>query len=436
MVRRWLADQGGSLARSPFARAVGGFMIFTAMGQSVYLVVGPLVGRLFTPAAVGAYGLLLTIVMMATAFVCLFYDNAIPAAVDDDDARQLTAGSLGICLVLCPVVGIAISLLAGLDGLSVELPAWSGLFATALLFAFVAGQLLQAWHIRRSQTMTIAHGNLGLNLVRGATQVGGGVFLPAWWVLMAGEIAGRLAYVAYLGRHAEARVFLRPRLGRDVRQVLSRYREFPLVLLPSQAVEALAYFLQIAGLGMLFGPAALGQYYLMRRTLDLPVAFFFRSLSDVFYARQAADARNAPERIRPFFTKSALLLAGIGFVGGLPLMLFGREIFLVVFGEGWGPAGVLAAVMTPAAVLNLAVAPVSRVFNLTTRPQLRFAFGFVNLVGTAVVIGLAAQRSFSLLETVIGISLVTSLSYLTYFGAGWIAAAHIRSVIEPSPSAT
>src|SRR4029079_13076198 len=156
----------------------------------------------------------------------------------------------------------------------------------------------------------------------------GGLLFPVWWILLSGEIAARIAFFIHLRLKSKGGFLLRPSLASNVRRTLHRYREFPFVLLPSQAFYALAYMLQMTGLGMVFGPAALGQYFLMRRTLDLPVAFFFRSLGDVFYARQAAEARVSPERIRPFFTKSALLLAGLGFVGGLPLMLFGPEIFV------------------------------------------------------------------------------------------------------------
>jgi len=137
------------------------------------------------------------------------------------------------------------------------------------------------------------------------------------------------------------------------------------------------------------------------------------------------------ERIRPFFTRSAGLLAAVGLLGALPLMAFGRELFVFVFGPQWSEAGAMAAVMAPAAVLNLAIAPVSRVFNLTARPHLRFAFGIANLIGTIILFALVIAGELTLFQTVIGISLVTSLSYFVYFAAGWIAAAHIRLHDDP-----
>lgn len=433
MIHRWVARGAGHLAHSPFARTIGSFMVLTALGQGIYFLLAPLIGRLFTPADVGIYGLLLTIISIASILVCLMYDYAIPVAASDEEAHDLTAGCLAIALVVAPLVGIALALVGASPLLGGQLPVWGGALATAFLLAFAVGQLLQVWRIREDRTLSIAQANLGLNLARGGSQVAGGFWMPSWWILIVGEVAGRLAFFAYLARGSGIARHFRARFDFRVRGALRRYREFPTVLLPAQLFDTIAQLIQVAGLGYLFGAAALGQYYLMRRSLDLPVAFVVRSLSDVFYARQAQDARTAPERIRPFFTRSAGLLAAVGLLGALPLMAFGRELFVFVFGPQWGEAGAMAAVMAPAAVLNLAIAPVSRVFNLTARPHLRFAFGIANLIGTIILFALVIAGELTLFQTVIGISLVTSLSYFVYFAAGWIAAAHIRPVAASNP---
>jgi len=416
-----------ALAVSPFVRSVGAFMIFTAVGQGIYLVAAPMIGRLFSPGEVGIYGLVLTIVTICAMFVCLYYDHAIPAAASDQEALDLTKACTTLALITCPLVGVMLSGLSTSEALADQIPFWSGPIAAGILFFFAITQLLQAWRVRRNDTTVIAHANLTLNLVRGAGQVGGGLLAPTWWLLLLGELAGRAATMAHMIVHSrDGRVF-RIGLGPDVRKTMRKYSEFPLVLLPSQGLDTVAQFLQISGLTVLYGTSALGQYYLMRRTLDLPVAFFFRALGDVFYARQVTEARSAPERIRPFFVKSVLLLALVGFAGSLPLILFGRPMFLLVFGPNWGPAGTMAAIMAPAAVLNLAMAPVSRVFNLSRRPHLRFAFGAANLTGTLAVLALAYAEHFDILRTVAGISITTAAAYLVYFVAGWLAAADIRS---------
>ena len=160
----------------------------------------------------------------------------------------------------------------------------------------------------------------------------------------------------------------------------------------------------------------------------MPVAFAFRSLSDIFYARLARDARDAPHRVRPFFTRSVALIAVAGFALGIPAMLASPAIFAFVFGAEWREAGVLAAIMAPAAIVNLAVAPVARVFALTTRPMLRYWFSAINLIGTAVTLTAAWYLSLDLLWTTVGLSVAIFLSYLAYFVAGYKASASLLEI--------
>lgn len=424
---RVLRAQAASLVASPFARSVSSMMAYTALGHSIYLLVAPAIGRLYTPEQIGLYGLFFTIAVTAAGFMCLLYDLAIPAARTDDEARELTIGAATIALLLCPLMGLGMTLCVGFDLFGMgQLPVWAGLLMVAMLALQIAIQLSQGWRIREQETIIIGKSNVTLNVGRGATQIGLGVFLPTWWALALGELLGRVGTLWHLLLHhplSRSRPGPKPA---QVRATLRRYREFATVLMPAQFVDGVAIVAQVSGLTMLFGPAALGQYFLMRRTLDLPTAFVFRSLSDVFYAKLADYTRTAPERVRPFFTKAFLLLAIAGLFAGSPLILFGPELFRLVYGPGWEEAGMLAAVMMPAAVLNLAVAPVSRVFALTARPHLRFATGIVSVVGTFLVMFAAWQFSWTLFQATAGLSVAISLSYIAYFVAGYVASAHMR----------
>jgi uncharacterized membrane protein YuzA (DUF378 family) len=78
--------------------------------------------------------------------------------------------------------------------------------------------------------------------------------------------------------------------------------------------------------------------------------------------------------------------------------------------------------MAPSAVLNLAVAPASRVFALSRRAWLRFAFTGVNAASTGLVLWMAWVGNWNLLSTVTGLSTAISVSYLVYFIAGIAAA--------------
>lgn len=418
-----------AIIRSPFTRNVGSMMMYTAIGQSMYLLTGPLIGRLFTPAEFGLYGLFYTFAVTASGVIFLNFDYAVPAAASKEDAIRLTIGATVICLVCTPMAGAMIAFLAwqGIAGFG-ALPLSCALLTVVLLLFQGGVQLLQNWAIRNDETTIIGKSSITLNLVRGGTQIILGTVVPFWWSLGIGEITGRIGNALHLYRKTGWQIAAwRGHTRSQVWNTLRTYRQFPLVLLPSQLLDSAVAFIQSSGLAYFFGPAGLGIYFLMRRTLDLPVAFAFRSLSDVFYARQAHDARVAPERVRPFFVRSALLLAIVGFLVGIPFMFVSPALFAFVFGAEWRQAGVLAAIMAPASIMNLAVAPVARVFALTTRPHLRFCFSAVNLVGTILAFAAVAWVSLDLVQTTIALSAVTFVAYLVYFAAGYVASSALHA---------
>jgi O-antigen/teichoic acid export membrane protein len=399
-------------------------MALTALGQGLNIAAAPLLGRLYSPEAFGLYGLFYLFVTTAAMFICLNYDAAIPAAVTDEEAQSLSEASVRLSVVICAMIAVGLTMAIQFDLMGFGgLPWWAGLLAFAILWLQALIQVVQAWYVRRQTAVAIGRAGVTLNAVRGGTQVGAGVLGGMWWGLGLGEVLGRVAALVHSLLEKGA---WRPSGGlwslHLPRAVLSRYRRFPLVLLGSTAIDAAVVFALIAVLSALYGPAGMGQYFMMRRTLDLPVAFAFRSLADIFYGRLAAHSRHAPTYVKPFYVRSVLILAAVGFVGAVPLMIWGKPMFELVLGPAWGEAGLLAAVMAPSAVLNLAVAPASRVFALSRRAWLRFAFTGVNAASTGLVLWMAWVGNWNLLSTVTGLSTAISVSYLVYFIAGIAAA--------------
>lgn len=417
-----------AIKASQFSRQIAGMMAFTAAGHMIYLLAGPAIGRLFAPEQIGLYGQLITIAGSTAMLTCLCYELAIPASRDDREASAVTVGASVLAVIISALLGVLFSTSAyyGAFGLG-QFPLWAGVLVTAVLLSHAITQIALNWQLRAQNALVTGRASVTLNIVRGGSQVAFGLFWPLWSVLVIGEIVGRLANFAHLMK-AMPRFSPRERLHWvDIRSALQRHRELPLVLTPALILDTMAIVIQISVLGVMFGAAAMGQYFLMRRTLDLPVAFAVKSLADLFFMRMAKDARDNPGLVRPFLIKSALGLAAVAVIGFLPIVFFGPILFEFVFGPNWGVAGTLAAVMVPAMVLNLAVAPVSRIFALTSRPLLRFTFGIALHIfsGTALVV--AWQQQYNLVETVAAISAALTLSYIAYFVAASVASGHLKA---------
>jgi O-antigen/teichoic acid export membrane protein len=416
------------LINRPFVRQISGMILLTAMGQGIYLLIGPLLGRLYLPDQLGYYGLFFTIWMVAQVFACLIYDQAITVADGDDEARHVTI----VCIVLCGLLSVtfgaffAVSIAQGWFGLG-AFSIWAGPLLTIALMIGVANQIAQNWRIRSNEVLKIGRSNLSLNGVRGACQVGLGFINPVWSLLIVGEIIGRIVSTRQLLGGLKANIFgsTLKKADRSIVETILRHRGLPLAFGPALVLDATAMMVQISALGMLFGPSIMGQYFLMKRTLDMPVSFAVKSVGDAIYARQILEARDAPEKLRLNFVRSAVGLAAIGLVAGLPVMLFGPQLFKLFYGPNWGLAGTLAAITTPAIILNLAISPISRVFSLSQHPHLRIIPGFVVNFSIITVFLAAVKYHLSITYTVALLSGATIMYYMSYFIAGYIAAGKI-----------
>jgi O-antigen/teichoic acid export membrane protein len=414
-------------AGSGLARNISGIMLLTAVGQGSYLAIGPLLTRHVSPAEFGLYGLFYAFMITVANFACLYFDFAIPVPREDADAGALTLGAVVIGAASCGLACIVFAAFIAFRAFGFGLfPYWAAPLCAVLLAVQITIQLQQAWRVRRQEAPSIAWGNLTLNLARGAAQVSLAILTGSWLALVAGEFAGRIFNSLQLARGLTTKTLaLQP--WRKVWRTLSRYRHFPLVLMPASLIDSVVSFGQTAAMGLLFGPAAMGQYFLMRRSIDLPVGFVFRTLSDLFYSHLADHARNAPERIRPFFTLTFFALLAGGCLLSWPLILFGPQLFRWAFGAPWEQAGRLAAIMTPAAVMNLSVAPISRVFAITRRQGLRYVFSTVSFLGNVTVLGVVRWRGLDIFQATLGISAVAVVSYFLYFLTGYVASGDVAS---------
>lgn len=413
-------------------RQISGMMGLTALGQGLYLVAGPFIGRIYSPEEFGLFGLFVTAWTFLGLFACGLYDMAIPAAASEEEAQRLSGLSVVLGVITSLVSGGALALAVAQDwfGFGV-LPIWSGIVMSAGMLTHMVVLIGQGWAVRLDKVMTIGQANVLMNGARSILQVLGGLLSAVWAMMVAAEIVARAAQAQWLRRdenRASARRFSWERLY-DTFRDNARY---PIIFGPAFTLDAVAMLIQTTMVGTLFGPAAMGQFFLMRRTLDLPVAFAFRSLSDLFLARQLAIVREDPARLRPFFVRTSAALALGGAAAGLPLIIWGRELFEIFYGRNWGSAGLMAAIMAPAMVLNLAVAPVSRVFQISSKAGLRLVPGIVNLVASLLVFAVAQVLSFDITLVVIGISIATCAQYLVYFVAGYIAAAYVSGMADSS----
>lgn len=423
-VRRWL--------RGDFARHVASLGSGTALGQLIVVAVTPLLTRLYTPADMGLFGLFASFLAIASVAATLRLDFAIATTSQPEVALRL----LALCLLVAPFTSLALgALLYAMIRLDVFayglLPLWTvplGVVALAATGAFIA---LRCWHVGRRGFAVVGRALV----VQGAARAGSSVLLglaaTGWAGLAAGEVAGRLLGIGRLWRDAGVELKRSLREGRlaGLRAELRRARHFPMVVLPSSLVDALAAALPLPVIAWLFGPAEAGQFALVWRVAALPGGLVAASVGDVFHAHAAAARDAGPQRVRGLLLDTMRMLGLVAAAIFVPACLLAPWAFGWIFGSPWRTAGEMMLWLFPLWLLSMVVSPVSRLPLVLGRPQLKIVFDACFLVLPLAALLAGAQRG--LMFAVLAYGAAAAAAYavfavLLYHAAG-------RQAVEARP---
>lgn len=409
-----------SLTRATLTLLGGG-----ALAQLLPLLLGPFIARLFTPEAFGLYTRFATVAAALAVAASLRYEQALPLARSDDEARALLALALRLLLaaVLLGVpLGWALHALGALPLAVLLAPALAtaGLLQVLMLWSnraqrFGALATSRVLHYGGAAALQLA---LGWALWRGAASGAEGA-----WALALAPLLAQLLACGGLWRPAPAggwRALLVPAsaaLRTQMRTVARQQRDFALINTPHALLGLLQDALAVALLVAWSGEAAAGFWGLALRYLKAPATLVGGAVSQALYPRLAAaradDARRLVRRLMALLGALALGLMAL-------LLLAGPWLFERVFGPPWREAGELARALAPYIAAHFVAAPLA-VVTMAWRAQ-RWAFRLALLGQLALLAALAlGLRQGGLLGGAWAVSAVM----LPYFGwyfwrlAGW-----------------
>jgi len=400
------------ISKSHFLRGVFLLAGGTALSQAIGLLAFPVLTRLYTPEAMGSLGLFLSFLGFVAVVGALRYEMAMASVDDDLVSASLFWGSLFLAIWTSLIAGLVFYLftLKGWLGYSI-FPAWMAFLIIPISAVITWGSILRYWHVRAGRFGLISQVGLWQSAGRVLGQIGL-AWLPGGTGLLTGEVIGRLLSLRQLWRE----IPLLP-TRHQIAQALKRYRYYPTTQLPSSFLDNLALVALVPVFASLFGVAVGGSLALVQRLLGAPVSLVGGAVADSFHAELVRLKAKASGKARRLLRKTALGLFGLGLPGAFLLGWLGVPMFSLVFGEEWRQAGAMAAAMSPWALAQLAVSPVSRLVFVADRPQFKLLY---DLSSVAIVVGvpyLGFRLGWGPVETMQFMGWLGAGSYLLYF---WI----------------
>ncbi|MEO7962882.1 MAG: oligosaccharide flippase family protein [Gemmatimonadaceae bacterium] len=428
-----LSGARGMLRRARASRFVRDVVLLsgsTAVGQALVALATPVLTRLYTPAEFGVFGIFLSAVSVASIGVTLQFDVAVPGARDDDEGRALVVA----CLVLTIPMTLLLTALLWLASSQV----WSGLDAigtmgVVLLMPALAGfgatSTLRYWLVRRKRFDRLGLVAVGQGASRAIVPMLLAATTAGWAGIAAGEVAGRWFGLSTMLRAAlpDLRMAFASGWPGRARVAVRRYASFVGTVLPSSLADVLVISLPLPLLSSAYGASAAGVFLLVQRLVSIPASLVGASVADVFHADASILFRTTPARLPAAVGGVAGHLFRMGAVFLLPLALVAPWGAEIVFGQEWSAAGAALAILTPAALANLVVMPVSRVLFVVRRNELKIVYDVLALVLLIGGLALARRLRLPLLGAIGALSAAQCLSYGVYYFLIRYATLHPRA---------
>lgn len=390
-----------------FLKHIGLLAGGTALGQLLYLLASPVITRLYTPVDFGRLALFTVFVRFLGVILTLRYDVAIASVTNDEEANELAISSF-LLTIIFSFFGLFIMkqlIVHELFGYG-TLPTWVAYITVPALIITGFFAVFRNMFIRDHLFNVLGSFATLRNCARAFLQVIFGIMHLGWLGLVIGDFGARGLGIGWLwrkGRKVSILDFNRSKFRKMVK-TLKRHREFPIYAVPSSALNIAATLIPIPLIAQFYGETNAGQFSLMFQTLSVPLSLIVASVGDAFHGHLTRYAEISVERILPFFVRTSIYLFLLGIIPSGVVYFFGSSLFAFVFGETWLLAGIMASIIVPRVLFQLAVSPVSRVVFVLKGQKLKFVYD-----GIAAIVSVGSLYGGKML----GLSMLDSLRLFT-----------------------
>jgi lipopolysaccharide exporter len=388
-----LPKSDSSAYKKAFGRDVGKLTSGTLVAQIIGFLAYPVITRLFDPSVYGIFAIFLSLVSIITMISCLRYEQAIFLPKDDHDGGAI----FHVCLFLVTLVSllcIPLFLIFG-DGLcellgEPDLKFWI-LLVPLTVFIDGISMALRFWNTRQ--------GRFGTQATTQALQSVSGAGLKIGFGLLGKISAGSLVVGQLVGNASGAMILAYQAIRLDgpalkeslsfsrMKEQIIRYKKFPLIDTWSMFFHNLSWQLPVFLLAGFFSPGVAGLYALGNTVVQTPLSLIGGSIGQVFLQRASSAKRDGTVGLLIEDVVELMLLLSL--VPLALLMVYGGDVFALVFGDEWFEAGVYVQILAVWAVIWFITFPIGNATSILEIQECRFKYTIANLATrfAALVIG-------------------------------------------------
>lgn len=360
-------------------------MTGTTIAQAIPVGISPILTRLYSPHDFGVFALFGSVTVIFGAVANGRYELAIMLPRDDDDALNIAALGLGIAAALAFALLFVVILFNSQIALTLgseDVGPWLYVTPFAVLLLGLHN-VLTYYNARQKHYQDIARSNVIKALVLAVVQLAMGLAKAGAAGLISGQVVSNLA--------ANVKLFRNTIAGKDVKRVIGAtsirrnarlYKDFPLFSLWGVLANTLSVNLVNVLISRFYVVSTLGQYALVYRAMALPASLIGNAIGQVFF-QQASEQRRVKGSAMGVFVTTFRRLVAIGAPLYAVAYFVVEDLFVIVFGEEWRPAGRYAKILVPLFAIRFVVSPLSLINQVYMQNRLGMYANFI-LLGISV----------------------------------------------------
>jgi teichuronic acid exporter len=408
--------------KSEFVRNIGALISATFIAQILSYLAAPIITRLYSPEEFGELGIFLRIVAIGAALATLRYEQAIPIIKNDSHSFRLFKFVVRLIVIIsaASTVIIAVPFLLGLNGnyfiMYALIPIGIALSSYFLLGTNWLLRFKKVKHIGLSRVLT-ALGSSVSKIIFGVFNLG---FIGLIYGTVIGFLIGILP-IKQIVKKDNAKFQIASKAKRNA-LIAKQHIDFPKINLPHGILDYTKDLIVAVLFIHLFTKEEYGLYDHTYRMLRLPLALIGTALGQMFFQR-CAEMINKGEDVRPLILKSLKTLSLIAIVPFGILMLFGEDIFPLVFGHQWAESGRFSEIMSVWFALNFIISPITSLPLILKRQGSFFKlaiFGSIFMIVSILVPAYVFQANIIETIWVLSIGQTLYLAVVIYAVLGYL----------------
>lgn len=404
--------------KNKFGKAVFVVASGTFLAQFISAIVSPIITRVYSPEEYGVLTLYAS-VLSVFAISSLKYEIAIPISRNEKIAINVLLLSILILSGFVIVLTIALYLFGSfilnyfnyglLNDFIILIPI--GVFLSGLY------RIFRQWALRVKDFNSISITTFTQSLLGNVLKVILGLFGMGSFGLILGQIIGQSAGLTRLSKPvlSKKKTLFEYIKIRKIIWCIKRYKDFPIYNTSIDFLSTFGKQFPTIFIATFFGSQVVGLYGLAYTIVRLPMRLIGTAIGDVFYAEAASIGRKNPKKLKQLSNKLILRLSLIGIIPIITILLFGPELFQIVFGNLWYEAGIYARIISIMLFTILIFAPVSRVYEVFEKQKLRLLIDIFRTVLVVLVFSASWYFKLGPYLTIFLYSIVISIIHLVIF---------------------